>query len=75
MQRPESGSVPGALHTDLYQLTMAQAYWHAGITQTEACFHLVFRTNPFDGGFAIACGLEPALEYLEALSFTPSEID
>jgi len=63
-----------ALLTDLYQLTMAQAYYLANVTDTEACFHLSFRENPFDGGFAVACGIEQAVDYLESLRFTPAEI-
>ena len=43
-----------ALSTDLYELTMAQAYRHAGRAEEEAVFHLFFRTNPFGGGFAVA---------------------
>lgn len=74
MSNASRSAVPGALHTDLYQLTMAQAYWHAGITETEASFHLSFRTNPFGGGFALACGLEPALAYLETVSFTDADL-
>ncbi len=62
------------LLTDLYQLTMAQAYHSAGVTGYEACFHLFFRENPFGGGFSVACGLEQAIEYLEGLRFTPDDI-
>jgi nicotinic acid phosphoribosyltransferase len=62
------------LLTDLYQLTMAEAYHSAGVTGTEACFHLFFRENPFDGGFSVACGLEQAIGYLEGLHFTPDDI-
>ena len=45
-----------ALLTDLYQLTMAYGYHRAGIAEHEAVFHLVFRKNPFKGGYAVACG-------------------
>jgi nicotinate phosphoribosyltransferase len=62
------------LLTDLYQLTMAQAYYSAGVTGNQACFHLFFRENPHGGGYAIACGLEQALDHLERLRFTPSDI-
>jgi len=58
-----------AMLTDLYQLTMAQAYFSSGIAETEGCFHLYFRSNPFGGGYAIGCGLEQVVEYLETLSF------
>lgn len=63
-----------AMLTDLYQLTMAYAYWKTGITDTEASFHLSFRSNPFDGGYAIACGLAQAIEYLQSLRFTDQDI-
>ena len=62
-----------ALLTDLYQLTMAYGYHQAGIADTEACFHLSYRENPFDGGFAIACGLASVVEYLEGLRFTTDD--
>ena len=63
-----------ALLTDLYQITMASAYHASGMEMTEACFHLFFRTSPFDGGYAIACGLEQAMAYLEDLRFTDTDI-
>ncbi len=58
-----------AMLTDLYQLTMVNAYWRAGRIDTQACFHLYFRSNPFHGGYAIACGLEQAAAYLRDLRF------
>ncbi len=64
---------PSGMLTDLYQLTMAYAYWKTGITSTEACFHLYFRGNPFDGGYSVACGLAQAIEYIEALRFTAED--
>lgn len=60
--------------TDLYQLTMANAYLEAGVASTEACFHLYFRSNPFAGGYSVACGLAQALEYLEQLGFADEDI-
>lgn len=66
-------SSPG-LFTDLYELTMANAFYLAGMTEREACFYLSFRENPFAGGFTIACGLEPAAEYLESLRFAPEDL-
>ena len=63
-----------ALATDLYELTMAQAYRHAGRSEEEAVFHLFFRRNPFGGGFAVACGLARALDYLEGFHFTSEDV-
>ncbi|MCL2654121.1 MAG: nicotinate phosphoribosyltransferase [Coriobacteriia bacterium] len=63
-----------ALRTDLYQLTMAQGYFQAGIGERQACFILSFRSNPFDGGFAVAAGLGPVLDYLRDWHFDEREI-
>jgi nicotinate phosphoribosyltransferase len=63
-----------ALATDLYQLTMAQAYRQSGRAEEEAVFHLFFRRNPFDGGFAIACGLARALDYMAGFHFTAEDV-
>lgn len=63
------------LQTDLYQLTMAAAYFQAGKADQESVFHLFFRRLPFKGGYAIAAGLGPALEWLRDFKFTTEEID
>jgi nicotinate phosphoribosyltransferase len=68
----DSGSL--ALLTDLYQLTMAQAVWKEGLWEREACFHLFFRKAPFQGGFTIAAGLEPALRFIERFRFQPDDL-
>ena len=64
-----------ALLTDLYELTMAYGYWRTGVAAREAVFHLFFRENPFAGGYAVAAGLEHAIDYLENLRFTPEDLD
>jgi nicotinate phosphoribosyltransferase len=63
-----------ALLTDLYQLTMACGYWKAGTADREAVFHLTFRRAPFGGGYAIAAGLAPALDYLRRLTFAADDL-
>lgn len=62
------------LLTDLYQITMAYAYWKTGIAEREAVFHLFYRKEPFNGGYAIACGLGPLIEILTDFRFTESDI-
>jgi nicotinate phosphoribosyltransferase len=54
---------------------MAYGYWRAGVADHEAVFHLTFRRAPFQGGFAIACGLGPAVEYLQRWRFTPEDAE
>jgi nicotinate phosphoribosyltransferase len=63
-----------ALLTDLYQLTMACGYWKAGVSEREAVFHLTFRRPPFGGGYAIAAGIAPAIEYLRRLRFGADDL-
>ncbi|MBQ9955536.1 MAG: nicotinate phosphoribosyltransferase [Eggerthellaceae bacterium] len=64
-----------ALLTDLYQLTMAQGYWAAGKTREEACFHMFFRDYPFEGGYAVACGMAQLADMVEGFRFTEGDID
>lgn len=64
-----------ALHNDLYQLTMAYAYWKSGMQDTETVFHLHFRRIPFKGGFAISCGLDIAMEYIRNFHFSQEDAD
>ena len=64
-----------ALLTDLYQLTMAYGYWKSGMANRQTVFHLFFRKTPFKGGYAIAAGLEQAIELIEASRFAHEDID
>jgi nicotinate phosphoribosyltransferase len=63
-----------ALLTDLYELTMAQAYFRSGMQRT-AVFELFARRLPPQRRFLIAAGLEQLVEYLEEFRFTPEDID
>ncbi len=60
--------------TDFYQITMAYAYWKAGVHEEEAVFDLFFRTNPFRGEFAIYAGLEEKLRLFENFHFSDDHI-
>lgn len=57
-----------ALLTDLYELTMAQAYWREGRT-APATFSLFCRRLPPTRNYLLAAGLDDALRYLEAFRF------
>ncbi|XP_013135216.1 PREDICTED: nicotinate phosphoribosyltransferase 2 isoform X2 [Papilio polytes] len=63
------------LLTDLYQITMAYAYWKSGKVNDVAVFDLFFRTNPFQGEFTIFAGLEECLKFLENFHYSDSDID
>lgn len=63
-----------ALLTDLYQLTMAFAYEKAGLGDAEGVFHLFYRRNPFEGGYAVAAGLEPVADLLARFRFSEDDL-
>ncbi|XP_052747588.1 nicotinate phosphoribosyltransferase isoform X2 [Bicyclus anynana] len=63
------------LLTDLYQITMAYAYWKSGKVDDTAVFDLFFRTNPFQGEFTIFAGLEECLKFLENFHYSDSDIE
>ena len=63
-----------ALLTDLYQLTMAYGYWKSNRADHEAVFHLHFRKPPFGGGYTIAAGLEPVIDWLQTFRFAPDDL-
>ncbi|MBA2245624.1 MAG: nicotinate phosphoribosyltransferase, partial [Gemmatimonadetes bacterium] len=63
-----------ALLTDLYQLTMLQAYWKLGMRE-EAVFSLFYRKLPQTRNYMLACGLDDALRYLETARFTRDALD
>jgi nicotinate phosphoribosyltransferase len=63
-----------ALLTDLYQLTMAYGYWKKGMADRESVFHLFFRKKPFQGSFAIAAGLESAIDFIQSFRFDASDL-
>ncbi len=69
--------IPGsadALLTDLYQLTMAAAYFGEDMRET-AVFELFVRRLPPTRRFLIAAGLERALEFIGALRFTATQLE
>jgi nicotinate phosphoribosyltransferase len=63
-----------AILTDLYQLTMLQAYWREGMHR-EAAFSLFFRRLPPTRNYLVACGFDEVLRYLERLRFTGDSLD
>ncbi len=62
-----------ALFTDLYELTMAQAFWQRGM-DARATFSLFFRSLPPNRGYLVAAGVEECLDELASLRFTPEDL-
>src|SRR5215471_15139274 len=63
-----------ALLTDLYELTMAAAYFDNDF-RAKASFELFVRSLPAERSYLVAAGLEQALDYLESVRFQASDID
>ncbi len=64
-----------ALYTDMYQLTMGQAYFLKNRHEQPASFDYFFRKNPFKGGYVIFAGLNELLEQIQSLHFGREDID
>ncbi|RPJ60776.1 MAG: nicotinate phosphoribosyltransferase [Acidobacteria bacterium] len=58
------------VNTDLYELTMAAAYFEAGCTEKQATFELFTRRLPTNRSFLVAAGLEQALHFILNVTFS-----
>jgi len=71
METRDPGLSP--LLTDLYELTMLQAYRASGMNGT-AVFELFVRALPPERNFLLVAGLEQVVEYLLALRFSDDDL-
>lgn len=69
-----SNNLVNPLLTDLYQITMAYAYWKTGQSSRLAHFELFFRKNPFGGSYTLFAGSDEVLKFLSNFKFTPEDI-
>lgn len=60
--------------TDLYQLTMMYGYFRHGMGENRAVFDLFYRKAGGEITFAVAAGLEQAVNYVENLRFEESDL-
>lgn len=63
-----------SLLTDLYQITMAESYWASQMREKSAAFTMYFRSYPFKGGYAVACGMAQLAEMIDEFEFTDDDI-
>ena len=59
---------------DFYELTMGNGYFVQGMQDRITYFDIFFRSVPDNGGYAIAAGLEQAIEYIQQLHFDEDDI-
>ncbi|MDL4839832.1 nicotinate phosphoribosyltransferase [Aquibacillus rhizosphaerae] len=62
------------LHTDLYQINMAETYWEDGMHNKRAVFELYFRSLPFKSGYGVFAGLEKIVNYIQDFHFSESDL-
>ena len=60
--------------TDFYELTMANGYFLEGLGEKTVYFDLFYRRNPENGGYVVAAGLEPLIDYLRNIKFTEDDL-
>lgn len=63
------------LHTDLYQINMAETYWRDGIHNKRAVFELFFRKQPFGNGYAVFAGLEKVIQFIKGFHFSEEDLE
>lgn len=63
------------LLTDLYELTMMQGYFQHKDQNETVIFDAFYRTNPGEGGYAVAAGLEQVIQYIKELHFSEEDIE
>ncbi|HIW31178.1 MAG TPA: nicotinate phosphoribosyltransferase [Candidatus Paenibacillus intestinavium] len=62
------------LHTDRYQINMAEVYWRENEHQKRAIFEVYFRKLPFDNGYAVFAGLDRVVHYLQDFKFSETDL-
>lgn len=63
------------LFTDMYQLSMMEAYFRDNRHNSPAAFDYFFRKLPFKGGYVIFSGLSELLENIGNINFNNDDID
>ena len=68
-----------ALLTDFYELLMMDGYFNIARNSEKkepiVTFDVFYRNNPFGNGFAVFCGLNEIIDYLDNLKFTDDDIE
>ena len=73
---PAQDNDGSSLCTDLYQLTMAAAYYVSPnrISNSQGIFEMFVRKLPLNRSYIVAAGLEQALQFILGLRFSNKQI-
>lgn len=69
----DASTAASGLFTDLYELSMMQAYVEEGM-DGQAVFSLTVRHLPATRNYLLACGIDTVLDYLENLQFSAQDL-
>jgi hypothetical protein len=69
----DASPAASGLFTDLYELSMMQAYVEEGMDD-QAVFSLTVRRLPATRNYLLACGIDTILDYLENLRFSAQDL-
>lgn len=64
-----------SLVMDFYELTMSNSYFLSQKENQKAVFDVFYRNNPDNASYAIYCGLEQIIEYIQNLHFDREDIE
>lgn len=73
MERPRNQYIRPLL-TDMYQVTMAYAYWKNGHHNDHSVFDAFFRKCPFKGEYCVFAGVEEIIGFLQNFKFNEEEL-
>ena len=79
MNQAQLRTAEGILFTDMYQLTMAQLYFRAGLHERRAQFDHFFRRYPDYGehkaGYCITAGMGSLVDWMKEARFREEDLD
>ena len=64
-----------AMLVDFYEFTMSQTFFDTGCKDEKVYFDLFFRSNPFNGGYAISSGLSDIIDFVSNFRFNKADIE
>ena len=60
---------------DFYEFTMAQVYFDKLEQNKKVYFDIFYRTNPFNGGYAMSGGVDNIIEYIKKFKISEEDIE
>jgi nicotinate phosphoribosyltransferase len=72
---PPHSNFTRAILTDMYQITMTYAHFHANKHEQNCVFDYFFRKHPFKGQYTMFGGLSEVISFLNSYKFSDQDIE